>query len=102
MWLLRLLSAPAPIPGCTYVNLSIQPNDSGTPPCFALPDQSRLPLVDFPINLPFEIMGIRKTLRLIICLLLEQKVSSRYYLNYSTKMFMNKVRKNRGLYRVKW
>ncbi|VDP63668.1 unnamed protein product [Schistosoma mattheei] len=74
-WILRLLSAPAPIPGCTCVYLSVQPQTLGSPLCFALPDQSRLPLVDFPVNLPFEIMGIRKTFRLIMCLLLEQKVS---------------------------
>ncbi|KAK4471000.1 hypothetical protein MN116_006501, partial [Schistosoma mekongi] len=74
MWILRLLSAPAPIPGCTCVHLSLQPPTLGSPLCFALPDQSRLPLVDFPVNIPFEIMGIRKALRLIICLLLEQKV----------------------------
>ncbi|CAI2730997.1 unnamed protein product [Schistosoma spindalis] len=73
-WILRLLSAPAPIPGCTCVYLSVQPQILGSPLCFALPDQSRLPLVDFPVNLPFEIMGIRKTFRLIMCLLLEQKV----------------------------
>ncbi|CAH8585636.1 unnamed protein product [Schistosoma bovis] len=73
-WILRLLSAPAPIPGCTCVYLSVQPQTLGSPLCFALPDQSRLPLVDFPVNLPFEIMGIRKTFRLIMCLLLEQKV----------------------------
>ncbi|CAH8562177.1 unnamed protein product [Heterobilharzia americana] len=28
VWILRLLSAPAPIPGCTYVQLSVQPHDS--------------------------------------------------------------------------
>ncbi|VDO53318.1 unnamed protein product [Schistosoma margrebowiei] len=55
-WILRLLSAPAPIPGCTCVYLSVQPQTLGSPLCFALPDQSRLPLVDFPVNLPFEIM----------------------------------------------
>ncbi|TNN07813.1 MAP kinase-activating death domain protein [Schistosoma japonicum] len=74
IWILRLLSAPAPVPGCTCVYLSVQPPTLGSPLCFALPDQSRLPLIDFPVNLPFEIMGIRKALRLIICLLLEQKV----------------------------
>uniref|UniRef100_A0A3Q0KPR4 MAP kinase-activating death domain protein n=1 Tax=Schistosoma mansoni TaxID=6183 RepID=A0A3Q0KPR4_SCHMA len=74
LWILRLLSAPAPIPGCTCVYLSVQPQTLGSPLCFALPDQSRLPLIDFPVNLPFEIMGIRKTFRLIMCLLLEQKV----------------------------
>ncbi|CAH8527637.1 unnamed protein product [Schistosoma turkestanicum] len=74
LWLLRLLSAPAPIPGCTCVYLSFQPPTVSSPLCFAVPDQSRLPLVDFPVTLPFEIMGIRKALRLIMCLLLEQKV----------------------------
>lgn len=41
---------------------------------FALPDFNRLCLADFPLHLPFQLLGIRKTLRLLICLLLEQKV----------------------------
>ncbi|THD19986.1 MAP kinase-activating death domain protein [Fasciola hepatica] len=74
VWILKLLSAPAPIPGRTCLHLSLQPKSLSDPLVFALPDKSRLPLVDFPLHLPIQLMGISRTLRILVCLLLEQKV----------------------------
>ncbi|CAL8096135.1 unnamed protein product [Calicophoron daubneyi] len=73
-WILRLLSAPAPVPGKTCVHLYVQPKALNKPMVFALPDKSRLPLVDFPLHLPFQVLGIARALRILVCLLLEQKV----------------------------
>ncbi|KAF8571333.1 hypothetical protein P879_00767 [Paragonimus westermani] len=74
VWILRLLSAPAPVPGKTCLHLSVQPKSMMKPMIFALPDKSRLPLVDFPLHLPIQSLGIARTLRILVCLLLEQKV----------------------------
>ncbi|KAA0197348.1 putative mapk-activating protein denn [Fasciolopsis buskii] len=74
IWILKLLSAPAPIPGRTCLQLSVQPKSMTEPLIFALPDKSRLPLVDFPLHLPIQLMGVARTLRILVCLLLEQKV----------------------------
>ncbi|KAG5452413.1 MAP kinase-activating death domain protein, variant 3 [Clonorchis sinensis] len=74
IWMLRLLSAPAPVPGKTCVHLAVQPKALMKPLVFALPDKSRLPLVDFPLHLPIQLLGISRTLRILVCLLLEQKV----------------------------
>ncbi|KAF6773584.1 hypothetical protein AHF37_07676 [Paragonimus kellicotti] len=74
VWILRLLSAPAPVPGKTCLHLSVQPKSMMKPMIFALPDKSRLPLVDFPLHLPIQLLGIARTLRILVCLLLEQKV----------------------------
>lgn len=40
----------------------------------ALPDHTRLSLVDFPLHLPLELLGVDTSLRVLTCILLEQKV----------------------------
>ncbi|VDL98872.1 unnamed protein product [Schistocephalus solidus] len=67
-WILRLTSAPTPFPGHTYVQ------QIENPLLFALPDKSRLALLDFPFNLPFELLGVDKCLQVILAVILEQKV----------------------------
>nr|VZI54453.1 unnamed protein product [Spirometra erinaceieuropaei] len=73
-WILRLASAPAPVPGYTYIQLSLLPEQIENPLIFALPDKSRLALLDFPFNLPFELLGVEKCLQVILAIILEQKV----------------------------
>ncbi|KAF5401599.1 hypothetical protein PHET_05016, partial [Paragonimus heterotremus] len=74
-WILCLLSAPAPIPGRSCVHLSLLPKSVSQPPLvFALPDKTRLTLVDFPLHLPLELLGIETCLSVWIAIMLEQKV----------------------------
>ncbi|KAF6779848.1 hypothetical protein AHF37_00691 [Paragonimus kellicotti] len=74
-WILCLLSAPAPVPGRSCVHLSLLPESVGQPPLvFALPDKTRLTLVDFPLHLPLELLGVETCLSVWIAIMLEQKV----------------------------
>ncbi|KAL5110112.1 MAP kinase-activating death domain protein [Taenia crassiceps] len=73
-WILRLLSTPAPVPGCTFINLKLLPEEVENPLIFAMPDKSRLSLVDFSFYLPMELLSIANCLQVILAILLEQKV----------------------------
>ncbi|VDM16576.1 unnamed protein product [Hydatigera taeniaeformis] len=73
-WILRLLSTPAPVPGCTYINLKLLPEEVEHPLIFAMPDKSRLSLVDFSFYLPMELLSISNCLQVILAILLEQKI----------------------------
>lgn len=57
-WILRLLSAPVPIPGKTRVQVEILPRALQSPLVFALPDHTRFSMVDFPLHLPLELLGV--------------------------------------------
>lgn len=41
---------------------------------FALPDHTRFSLVDFPLHLPFELLGIDAAVRILAAIMLEFKV----------------------------
>ena len=41
---------------------------------FALPDHTRFTLIDFPLHIPFEILGIEMALRVLTAAMLEFKV----------------------------
>ena len=41
---------------------------------FALPDPTRLTLIDFPLHLPLELLGVNQCLKVLTCILLEHKV----------------------------
>lgn len=71
LFCLRLLSAPAPVPSKTRLEL-----DVGTGPALqlALPDSARFSLVDFPLHLPLELLGVDTCLRVLTAILLEHKV----------------------------
>lgn len=56
-WILRLLSAPVPIPGSTRIELEVLSPTVHEPLLFALPDHTRFSLVDFPLHLPLELLG---------------------------------------------
>lgn len=93
-WCLRLLSAPVPVPGKTKVvvscvcrvllyvcihihlhqQLPILPPDLREPLIFALPDHTRFSLVDFPLHLPLELLGVETCIRVLMMILMEHKV----------------------------
>lgn len=50
------------------------PEEVEPPVVFAMPDKSRLSLIDFPFYLPMELLGIPNCLKVILAILLEQKV----------------------------
>lgn len=74
-WILRLLSAPVPIPGKTKVELEVLPRHLYEPLLFALPDKTRFSLIDFPLHLPLELLGVDSVIKVLTCIVLEHKVS---------------------------
>lgn len=72
-WMMRLLSAPVPVPDRTRVDLTLLPGLE--PLILALPDHSRFSLVDFPLHLPLELLGVDAVLRILTCVMLEYKVT---------------------------
>ncbi|XP_070200468.1 MAP kinase-activating death domain protein-like isoform X4 [Littorina saxatilis] len=73
-WILRLLSAPVPVPGKTRVEVNVLPKDLQAPLLFALPDSTRFGLVDFPLHLPLELLGVDTCLKVLSAIMLEHKV----------------------------
>ncbi|CAL1535362.1 unnamed protein product [Lymnaea stagnalis] len=73
-WILRLLSAPVPVPGKTRVEVHVLPKELQSPLLFALPDNTRFSLVDFPLHLPLELLGVDTCLRALTAIMLEHKV----------------------------
>ncbi|GAB6028666.1 hypothetical protein CHUAL_004492 [Chamberlinius hualienensis] len=73
-WILRLLSAPVPVPGKTRVEIDVLPRELQPPLVFALPDHTRFSLVDFPLHLPLELLGVDTCLKVLTCIILENKV----------------------------
>ncbi|XP_049865121.1 MAP kinase-activating death domain protein isoform X7 [Pectinophora gossypiella] len=73
-WILRLLSAPVPVPGKTRVELEVLSPTAHAPLLFALPDHTRFALVDFPLHLPLELLGVDTCLKVLTLILLENKV----------------------------
>lgn len=74
-WILRLLSSPVPVPTKTRVEVEIVSQSMQPPLCFALPDHTRFSLVDFPLHLPLELLGVDICLKVLTLILLEHKVS---------------------------
>ncbi|KAL3072106.1 hypothetical protein niasHS_016281 [Heterodera schachtii] len=74
-WLFALLSSPVPVPGKTKLLLEVLPADLMPIPMeFALPDHTRLSLVDFPLHLPLELLQIDAILQILTAIMLEYKV----------------------------
>ncbi|CAB3228332.1 unnamed protein product [Arctia plantaginis] len=73
-WILRLLSAPVPVPGKTRLELEVLSPTSHSPLLFALPDHTRFTLVDFPLHLPLELLGVETCLKVLTLILLENKI----------------------------
>ncbi|KAG5872380.1 hypothetical protein JTB14_013571 [Gonioctena quinquepunctata] len=73
-WILKLLSCPVPIPGKTRVEMEILSPSVYDPLVFALPNHTRFSLVDFPLHLPLELLGVETCLKVLTIILLENKV----------------------------
>ena len=73
-WILRLLSAPVPIPGHTRLELEVMDRRYGPLLLFAFPDETRLNLCDFPVHLPLELLGVDLSLQVLTLIMLERKV----------------------------
>ncbi|XP_067210370.1 MAP kinase-activating death domain protein isoform X8 [Linepithema humile] len=73
-WILRLLSSPVPVPTKTRVEVEIISPSMQPPLCFALPDHTRFSLVDFPLHLPLELLGVDICLKVLTLILLENKI----------------------------
>ncbi|XP_018646720.1 map-kinase activating death domain protein,putative [Schistosoma mansoni] len=73
-WITNLLNAPVPIPGKTCLRLTVGPETLYEKLIFALPDKTRLTLIDFPLHLPLELLGMETCLKVLTAIMLEQKV----------------------------
>ncbi|XP_016952490.1 MAP kinase-activating death domain protein isoform X7 [Drosophila biarmipes] len=73
-WILRLLSAPVPVPGSTRVEVEVLSPTVHEPLLFALPDHTRFSLVDFPLHLPLELLGVETCLKVWTLIMQENKV----------------------------
>ncbi|GAV00192.1 hypothetical protein RvY_11076 [Ramazzottius varieornatus] len=73
-WILRFLCCPVPVPGKTLVEVELLPLNGAPVARFGFPDRTRFPLVDYPLHLPFELLGVDTALRVLTCILLENKV----------------------------
>ncbi|XP_034502246.1 MAP kinase-activating death domain protein isoform X43 [Ailuropoda melanoleuca] len=73
-WIYRLLRSPVPISGQKRVDIEVLPQELQQALTFALPDPSRFTLVDFPLHLPLELLGVEACLQVLTCILLEHKV----------------------------
>ncbi|KAG9510561.1 MAP kinase-activating death domain protein [Fragariocoptes setiger] len=74
-WVLRILSVPVPVPQKTKIELEIMDTSLRAPIVFALPDHTRFSLIDFPLHLPLELLGVDTCLQVLTCILLEHKVA---------------------------
>ncbi|KAM4617211.1 MAP kinase-activating death domain protein isoform 6-T6 [Discoglossus pictus] len=94
-WIYRLLRSPTPIPGQKRVDVEVLPLELQPPLTFALPDPSRFSLVDFPLHLPLELLGVEACLQVLSCIMLEHKVvlQSRDYnaLSMSVMAFVSMI-----------
>ncbi|XP_032545757.1 MAP kinase-activating death domain protein isoform X36 [Chiroxiphia lanceolata] len=73
-WIYRLLRSPMPIAGQKRVDVEVLPHELQPALTFALPDPSRFTLVDFPLHLPLELLGVDACLQVLTCILLEHKI----------------------------
>ena len=54
------------------IQIETLPNEP--PMLFALPDHTRFSLVDFPLHLPLELLGVDLCIRVLTLIMLENKV----------------------------
>lgn len=73
-WVYRLLRSPVPVAGVRRVDVEVLPHEMQPALTFALPDNSRFSMVDFPLHLPLELLGVDACLQVLSCVLLEHKV----------------------------
>lgn len=81
-WIYRLLRSPVPVSGQKRVDIEVLPQELQQALTFALPDPSRFTLVDFPLHLPLELLGVDACLQVLTCILLEHKVRGPAFLTF--------------------
>ena len=54
--------------------VTVLPRDLQPALVFALPDHTRFSLVDFPLHLPLELLGVEMCLKVLSLIMLEHKV----------------------------
>lgn len=67
------------------LQLNILPSALHPPLIFALPGKTRFSLIDLPLHLPLELLGVDHVVRVLTCVMLEYKV--RYVIGFYLKRF---------------
>ncbi len=57
-----------------HTQLTVLPPALHAPLTFALPDHTRFSLVDLPLHLPLELLGVDNVVKVLTCVMLEYKV----------------------------
>jgi hypothetical protein len=57
-----------------HEQVQVLPKDLQPPLLFALPDHTRFTLIDFPLHLPLELLGVDTCLKVLTAIMLEYKV----------------------------
>ncbi|TRY82066.1 hypothetical protein DNTS_006695, partial [Danionella cerebrum] len=65
-WVYRLLRSPVPVAGLRRVDVEVLPHELQPALTFALPDPSRFSIVDFPLHLPLELLGVDACLQVVL------------------------------------
>ena len=73
-WIFNLLKIPLPVAGLNRVEVELLPRHVQPPLTFALPEKSRFTFLDYPLHLPLELLGVETCLKILTCIMLEQKV----------------------------
>lgn len=73
-WIRNLLKIPLPVAALNRVEVELLPRHIQPPLTFALPEKSRFSFLDFPAHLPLELLGVETCLKVLTCIMLEQKV----------------------------
>lgn len=85
-WVYRLLRSPVAVAGQRRVDVEVLPHELKRSLTFALPDNSRFSMVDFPLHLPLELLGVDACLQVLTCILLEHKVRTGLPLSSGSKI----------------
>ena len=88
-WVYRLLRSPVPLASQRRVDVEVLPHELKRPLTFALPDNSRFSMVDFPLHLPLELLGVDACLQVLSCVLLEHKVRTFKAVGSGSKLFIS-------------
>ena len=70
------------------LQIAVLPRDLQPPLLFALPDHTRFSLVDFPLHLPLELLGVETCLKVLTAIQLEFKVSLKPILLFISYKFV--------------
>lgn len=78
-----------------FFQVQVLPKDLQPPLLFALPDHTRFSLIDFPLHLPLELLGVDTCLKVLTAIMLEYKVIC---LCYILVLFKNQRISRRSIY----